>query len=247
MSVITLGENKADAPQLVWAHGWGQSAAAFVDLARTFERRNQSLVLDLPGFGDSGLPPEHWGTAEYAEAIGAWLCGLAPRRRVWIGHSYGCRVGVQIAARYPNALAGMVLVAAAGLPRRRTALQWLRLRARIYAFKLAKSFTPDGPALERLRSRFGSADSRNAGPLRSVLVRAVNENLSAAAAKVRCPTVLIYGQDDDETPPEIGHRYQRLIPGAELQVLKGFDHHTILTAGRHQVGNEIRRLLGALA
>ena len=245
MALCRLGPDDASVA-LVWAHGWGQSGAAFMELARAFQTRAQSMVLDLPGFGASGLPPEGWGTENYADAIADWLATLPPGRRVWIGHSFGCRVGLQVAARHPTLLDGMVLVAAAGLPPHRGIARKVALRSRIYAYKVARMFVPEGPARDHLRARFGSVDARNAGPLRKVLVRAVNENLSNVAARVRCPTVLIYGDGDQDTPPEIGERLHRLISGSQLRILNGYDHHTILTNGRYQVAGEIQRLLKGL-
>lgn len=243
MAVTRLGPDDGTGPELIWVHGWGQSGAAFMELARAFARNASSAVLDLPGFGNSPMPPTDWGTADYADAIAGWIASLPPRKRVWIAHSYGCRVGIQLAARHPGLLAGMVLIAAAGLPRHRTLIQTVRLKARIYAFKLAKRLTPAGER-ERLYAKAGSADARSAGALRPIFVRAVNENLTLEAAKVACPTLLIYGRDDDDTPPEIGARLNGLIAGSELLVLNGFDHHTILTAGMHQLVSEISRFRG---
>ena len=54
----------------------------------------------------------------------------------------------------------------------------------------------------------------------------VSEDLSDAAAKVSCPTLLIYGRNDTETPLEIGERLQTLIPESELAVLDGYGHRT---------------------
>jgi pimeloyl-ACP methyl ester carboxylesterase len=51
--------------------------------------------------------------------------------------------------------------------------------------------------------------------------------------------LLVYADQDTETPPEIGARLNRIIPGSQLILLHGFDHHTILTAGRHQLVRHI--------
>jgi pimeloyl-ACP methyl ester carboxylesterase len=50
---------------------------------------------------------------------------------------------------------------------------------------------------------------------------------------------LIYGEQDRETPPEIGERLNALIPGSRLYLLRGFDHWTVLTEGRHQVTHRL--------
>ncbi len=223
--------------QLVWAHGWGQDRRAFAAMAQSLDARAASLMPDLPGFGQSPPPPEGWGTADYADAFAEWLAGV-PRaegaRRLWIGHSYGGRVGIQLAARHPEAVDGLFLIAAAGLQRRRGPLKRATMAARVWRFKLLKALARDEAARERLRARFGSADYRNAGPMRPVFLRAVREDLSETARAVRCPVALVYGEGDTETPPEFGRRYAELMPDARCHLLPGQDHYSVLGAGRHQ-------------
>jgi len=240
-AVLRLGDAAAPV-RLVWAHGWGQDHRAFLAVCQSFTSRGECLLLDLPGFGGAAQPPLHWGTADYADAAAAWLASLPPKPTYWIGHSYGCRVGIQLAARHPRAVSGLLLVAAAGLPRRRTLHQKLRHSLRAMLFKGLKAMVPEGPLRERLRRRFGSSDYAKAGELRPILVRAVTENLSEQARAVTCPVQLVYGALDDDTPPEIGERFRDAIPGARLTVLPGLDHHTIMDQGRHQIA----RLLDAL-
>ncbi|HVC55940.1 MAG TPA: alpha/beta fold hydrolase [Stellaceae bacterium] len=236
-------DSPRDAPLLIWAHGWGQTHRALLPLAQAMRRAAPSVLLDLPGFGASPLPPAAWSTADYADAVAEWLGGLPPARRIWIAHSFGGRVGLQLAARHPELLQGLILIAAAGLPPRRSPGQRARIAARRWAFRLMRRLTPEGPARDRLRERFGSADYRQAGALRPILVKAVNEDLTSVARAVRCPTLLIYGDQDRETPPELGLRLNALIPRSRLVMLRGFDHWTVLTEGSHQIVQRLGEFL----
>jgi len=229
--------------ELIWAHGWGQTHEAMLPLAQAMRHAARSILVDLPGFGASPLPPAPWSTADYADAMAEWLVGLPPARRIWIAHSFGCRVGLQLAARHAESLAGLFLIAAAGLPPRRTPWARARMMGRRWAFRLARHFTPEGPARDRLRSRFGSADYRAAGPLRPILVKAVGEDLTAVARAVPLPAVLVYGDRDRETPPEMGMRLNNLMPQSRLYVLRGFDHWSLLTDGRHLIIHRLGELL----
>lgn len=242
-AVTELGVPQADSLYLIWGHGWGQSAAAFQPLSEILKPFYASSLIDFPGFGRSAPPPETWGTADYADAVAEWLRGLEPAKFVWIGHSFGGRVGIQLAARHPELLNGLVLIAAAGLQRNRSLLEQMQKNTRVAAFNIAKRFVREGPRLDRLRQRFGSADYRQAGAMRPILLRVVREDLTAEAKRVNCPTLLIYGTRDTETPPEIGQRLHKLIPQSELVLLDGFTHLSILTDGRHQVAMKIRRFL----
>jgi pimeloyl-ACP methyl ester carboxylesterase len=230
------GDSARAAPQLFWAHGWGQSHRDLLPLADAVQRHGGTLLFDLPGFGASPPPPAAWSTADYADAVAEILAAASTRPRAWIGHSFGCRVGLQLAARHPDLVDALFLIAAPGLPPRRMLRRRLQLAAQRWAFRIARASTPEGPARDRLRDRFGSADYRAAGPqMRPVLVKAVNEDLSAAAGAVRCPVFLVYGDKDSETPPDIGERLKRLMPQSRLVVLRGFGHLDIATDGRHQL------------
>jgi pimeloyl-ACP methyl ester carboxylesterase len=248
ISVFDFGHPAANgAPLLVWAHGWGHTHRNMIPLAEAAPRAARSILLDLPGFGASPPPPGPWGTEDYADAVADWLAKLPAERRVWIGHSFGCRVGLQLAARHPGLVHGLLLIAAAGLPRTRSLPERVRLSARRWAFRLARRLTQEGPQRDRLRARFGSADYARAGPMRPIMVKAVNEDLTEIARAVRVPTVLVYGDRDSETPPEIGARLNRLIPQSRLIVLRGFDHWSVLTDGRHQIVQRLSEFVEQVA
>lgn len=240
MAVFRLdGDSAADGPLLVWAHGWGHSHVNLLPLAEAMRPSCASVLIDFPGFGASPSPPGTWGTADYADAAADWLATLPPGRRLWIAHSFGCRVGLQLAARHPDVVDGLFLIAAAGLQPRRSMKARLRLAARRWGFRVMRSIVPEGPRRERLRRHFGSADYTRAGLLRPILGKTVSEDLSEMARRVRCPTVLLYGERDRETPPEMGERLNALIPGSRLYLLRGFDHWNVLTEGRHQLTHRL--------
>jgi pimeloyl-ACP methyl ester carboxylesterase len=247
LAVFHIAGDSAGPVELVWAHGWGHTHRNLLPLAQAMRGTARSVLIDFPGFGASPLPPGPWSTADYADAVAEWLRGLAPVRRVWIGHSFGCRVGLQLAARHPDMLDGLFLIAAAGLPPQRSLSARIRVAARGWVFRLARQFTREGPARDRLRARFGSADYRAAGELRPILVKAVTEDLTAAARAVRCPAVLIVGDRDRETPPELAGRLHRMMPRSRLVVLRGFDHWNVLTDGRHQIVQRLGEFTEQLA
>jgi pimeloyl-ACP methyl ester carboxylesterase len=226
---------------VVWGHGWGMDRKAFRPLAETLATRAAHLLVDFPGFGQSSLPPPTWTTADYADAMAAWLSPLrAGKKLIWAGHSFGCRVGIQLAARHPDIADGLFLLAGAGLQRKRSLGQKIDHWSRVYTFKILKHLAPlVGYSVDKLRAKFGSTDYRNAGLLRQVFMNVIREDLTAQAKQITCPVQLVYGADDRETPPEIGERLRALIPRAALSVLPGQDHYTVLGEGRHIVARRM--------
>lgn len=228
--------------RFVWGHGWGQNRHAMADLAQSLTSLGSHVLLDFPGFGQSPKPEDAWTTAEYADLVARYLkANPHDGRTVWLGHSFGGRVGIQLASRHPELIDRLVLIAAAGLQRKRSFAAQAHITSRIYTFKALKRLAPIiGMDVEKLRSRFGSADYKNAGTMREILSNVVREDLSDVARHIACPTRLIYGEKDTETPPEIGERLAKLIANAQLSVLAGQDHYSLLAEGRHQVAKRIR-------
>ena len=229
-----------------WGHGWGQDHTAFLNIIEPLKSLADHHVIDFPGFGDSNLPPDDWGTVEYADHIAALVRKETDKLIIWVGHSFGCRVGLQLAARHPELVQGMVLIAGAGLKRKRPLLQSLYFKLRIAAYKILKTLIPFGLPKAWLMKKFGSADYNSAGPMRQIFVKVVNEDLSDVAAKVTCPVHLVYGENDTETPPEIGQRLSKLIPNATLTVLQNQDHYSVLLQGRHQVTRILKTFIESL-
>ncbi len=229
-----------DGAPVFWGHGWGQNSRAFLPLAQSLSATGQHWIVDFPGFGKSVIPDEPWGTEDYADRMAEFIKSQTDEKIIWVGHSFGCRVGLQLAARHPELISGLCLVAAAGLPRKCPLWHKLYYGARVYLFKGLKKLIPVGLSKEWLYKKFGSADYRNAGPLRQILVKVVNENLSAIAQDVSCPVTMIYGSDDTETPPDIGERLSRIIPNSKLILMDGFDHYSILTGAQHRLAHKIK-------
>lgn len=238
--------NAQAAPLLFWGHGWGQDHTAFMPLVQSLQAFGAHTALDFPGFGRSPRPDESWSTADYADAIAAHLKESGQAPIIWIGHSFGGRVGVQLASRHPELVKGLVLIAGAGLKRKRSPLKALYFKARIALYKFLKKLIPLGLSQEWLQSKFGSRDYKSAGAMRDIFQKVISEDLSPQAGQISAPTLLIYGEKDSETPPEFGQRYNRLITNSTLHILPGLDHYSVLASGRHQVANLLQGFINDL-
>ena len=230
-------------PTIIWGHGWGQSHVAFMALASSMERMGRHILVDFPGFGQSRAPVETWGTDEYSDAMARFIQNEVKGPVLWVGHSFGCRVGLRLAAKYPDLIDGLFLIAAAGIPRKRPPLKKLYMKARISLFKFMKKFVSMGLSERWLYKIFGSSDYRHAGAMRGVFVKVVNEDVTPILYKISCPVMLAYGTNDTETPLEMGERFHQLMRTSDLMRFEGLDHYTILTEGRHQVASALKRFM----
>lgn len=236
----TIGDSGAS---IIWLHGWGQDLTAFSRLAGLFSETAHNRLFDQPGFGKTPISIVGNGTRDYAEELAAILDGTG--RHIFVGHSFGVRVSIQLAAHHPDLVAGIVGIAGAGLQKKRSLAFRLRAKSLQTWGKTTRLIDRTfGTGLRaKFEQRFGSADYRNAGDMRPTLVKVVNEDLTDEASHVACPVCLIYGALDTETPPEFGARYQKLMKNAEFHTLEGYDHWDILTRGAYQCEAVIKRFL----
>jgi pimeloyl-ACP methyl ester carboxylesterase len=234
---------------LVFLHGWGLTRDSLRGIGILFQHTFRVHLIDLPGFGEAPLPPADWTTIDYADLVEHYLATLRPGTVFLVGHSFGGRVALRIAARRQAYLGGVALLAVPGLPAR----GWSRARVRRTGVRLLRRvltalrpITGGGP-LDWHTARYGSRDYLAAGPLRGVLVRSVNEDLTESARQSACPFLLVYGTDDTETPPWLGFAYRDLMPTrATLDLLPHKDHHLYGGTGAHLCAYKIREWLDTL-
>jgi pimeloyl-ACP methyl ester carboxylesterase len=213
-------------PAVLVLHGWGASIEAVGSIVSALEGACTVHAVDLPGFGQTGLPPRPWGVEDYSEWTRALLAVLDLPRVSIVGHSHGGRIALHLAAHHPELIDRLVLVDAAGIRAPRT-LRWYR---RVAMAKLAKHVLnrlgPGGRALGcRLVGRTASADyAATAEVLRPTFNRLVSTDITPLLSQVRASTLLIWGEEDQDTPLRDGETMQRLIPDAGLVVFEGAGH-----------------------
>ena len=197
-------------PSVLALHGWQRSRADLADAVAG----TPALLVDLPGFGASPPPPAAWGSRDYAELLAPVLDDGEP----WtlVGHSFGGRVAVQLAALRPERVRALVLT---GVP----LLRGPSSGRSPAPYRLARALHRRGvlpeSLMERARQQYGSADYRAAtGVLRDTLVRLVNEDYRDLLPQVTAPVDLVWGAKDTAAPLEMAQRAQALFPRAELHV-----------------------------
>ena len=228
----------------LWVHGWGSNHQFLLNLSESLGNLGTHYVVDIPGFGQSPKPKEDWDLRQYAEFFTQFIDEIKQGKLIWVGHSYGCRVGVKLAGNFENKIDQMVLIAAAGLPQKRSIFEKIKIFIKVRTFKIMKMFVFDEKKLEELRSKHGSSDYKNAGDMRNIFMKTVPENLSEDAKNISCPVALYYGEHDGATKPDMGRRYNQLIPNSSFEMFKGLDHFSIASKGQHQIAQRIKKFIG---
>ena len=218
VNYIQYGEGKKN---IVLLHGWGQNIEMMDPIGKRLDKYATITIIDLPGHGKSSEPNEAITIYDYCEIVKELLTKLKIDKPILIGHSFGGRVSIVYASKYD--VEKLVLLGAPCIRKEK------KTSAKVKVLKGLKKV----PGLNKLegfaKKHIGSRDYKNASKvMREVLVNVVNEDLSTCAEKIKCPTLLIWGDLDTEAPLEEAQELEKLMHDAGLVVYEGGTHYTYL-------------------
>jgi pimeloyl-ACP methyl ester carboxylesterase len=196
---------------MIMLHGLAVSHRYLMPLAAGLAGHHPVHVVDLPGFGLSDDPGTVLDVPEHADHVAAWLAAAGMPSAVVVGNSFGCQVAVELAVRYPDRVAGLVLIGPTMDPSARTAprqiLRWLW----------------DTALEDPLQLPILAQDVRDAGPRRvaGTLAHALEDAIEHKLPRVRVPTLVTRGSREPIVPMAWATTATRLLPTAELAVVPG--------------------------
>lgn len=215
---------------VILMHGWGCDHTTLASIEQLLTGSFTVYNVDFPGFGDSTEPPVEWSMEQYTAIIEQMVKAERISRPIMMGHSFGGRVGIVYASR--NDVDKLVLIDAAGVKPRRS----LKYYFKVYSYKAYRRLLPllvgrnrADKIIDNYRRRVGSSDYNNASPMmRRIMSRVVNEDLCHLMPMIKCPTLLVWGENDTATPLADARKMEHLIPDAGLVTFSGAGHYSFL-------------------
>ena len=117
---VVHGDDPDRAPGLdvVMVHGLGVSNRYPAPSSRRLARHHRVFAPDLPGVGRSSRTGQDLSMTQLADGLRDWMDVVGVGLAVVVGHSLGCQVVVQLAARHPDRVVAVVLACPAPDPSR---------------------------------------------------------------------------------------------------------------------------------
>ena len=239
----------SDDMPVVMLHGGGPGASAWSNFGRNlpvFATRFRTLMLDLPGFGNSAKPPVVGNYFTFAaEALAGVLDQLGIGQVHLVGNSLGGGTAVRFALRFPGRAGRLVLMGPGGL-----SLNVFAPDPTEGVKRLAEFAAPPGPSREKMAA-FLQAMVHNQRLVTDELVEerylaastpeavAAMASLGASffdpahaeegllwreAQRLRNEVLLIWGREDRVNPLDGALVALKLIRRAQLHVFGGCGH-----------------------
>lgn len=224
--------DKGEGPTVLMLHGWGSRADLFCGIIDRFCDKFRFVAPDFPGCNKSDVMNSPWTVADYSDFVLKFIEKLSLDVDIFVGHSHGGRVILYMAGSKLIDPEKIILFGSAGVVGKKP----FKTRLKIKTFKFCKKIlcAPviknfSGNALNALQSKFGSADYAAANPvLRKTMVNVVNTDVCHLLPEIKASTLLIWGENDTDTPLENAKKIESLIRDCGLCTIKNAGHFSFL-------------------
>lgn len=199
---------------MILVHGSPGSSDDFDNLVPYLGEAFTTYAFSMPGFGESSMWVHDYGYAaaadRLAEAVGT--LGIGPA--TILGFSWGGGVAVQYAARYPDLVDTLILLAAVGVPDGFHTGSYAGELVRTLAVAPVLLFYPGSlaPGLIDFAERHGFWRGFLDGDTRAV---------ESVAGDISAPTLILHSEADTVVGPEAAWRHAELIADTRVEWYAG--------------------------
>jgi len=213
---------------VIFIHGAGASSNVWLRQLQAFEESFPVVAVDLPGHGgsDGGGYPR---LEDYGHDLLAFLDALGLNQAVWLGHSMGGAIVMELALCHPERVEKIILAGSgAQLKVPGEVLFALRRDSREVMRVISRyAYSPNFPAYHLNLTETEMANYRP-----EVLVTDFSAcdafDISKHLSRIVQPTLILCGREDRFTPLELSEHLRSGIPHSRLEVIEGAGHMAMI-------------------
>ena len=224
--------NSTEEETLVLLHGIGASAERWSKVIPFFHEHFRTIVPDIIGFGHSDKPTVEYNIPYFVRFLKDFLNRVGVKSACIAGSSFGGLVAAEFAVNNSNMINKLILVSPAGTMKTSTKTLEEYILASLYpthdnvwrAFN-NMAFDPRTVTEETILEFIDRMKLPNAkyAFMSTMLAIRNTTDLASRLSKVKSPTIIIWGQNDEMIPVKYSEDY-RNIPNSNVKVIPRCGH-----------------------
>jgi pimeloyl-ACP methyl ester carboxylesterase len=216
-------------PAVLILHGWGGSSDSWEKIQKSLSLNGyQVFCPDLPGFGKSQIPSVPWSLQDYLEFSLTFAGKINLNNFILLGHSFGGRIAIKIAAEHPSFVKKLILLDPAGIkikPSLKTRLILLAAFLGDIIFSLKPLVKLKDLARNVFYFFLKKRDYVKAGEImRETMKNILSSDLSSLLCFIKAETLIIWGEKDKIVPVKYSAVFKKNISGSSLEIIPKSGH-----------------------
>ena len=202
---------------IIILHGLMGGLSNFTGVMDFFPSRGYKVViLDLPLYTMSLLKTS---VANFAKYLKEFIDYKGYREVIVLGNSLGGHIALLTTKLYPEVVKALVITGSSGLYENAMGESYPKRGDYQYIKKKAENvfYDPQVATKEIVDDVFATVNDRSK-LIRTLAIAksAIRHNMSKDLPKMFTPTCIIWGRNDNVTPPEVAEDFDRLLPDSDL-------------------------------
>lgn len=209
---------------LVLLHGLFGALSNFEGLIEYFRQHNKVVVPILPLFELDILHSTVGGLAKF---VHKFLESRDLKNVHLLGNSLGGHVALVHVLKHPERIKSLILTGSSGLFEngmgdsypKRSDYEYIKSKTEV------TFYDPKTATKELVDEVYGIVNNRiKAIKIISLAKSAIRNNLGEELNQIKVPTLLVWGNNDNITPPFVAREFNKLIPNSELHFIDKCGH-----------------------
>ncbi|MEO0469628.1 MAG: alpha/beta hydrolase [Bacteroidota bacterium] len=211
-------------PTILILHGLFGALSNFSSVLSRFSDRYRVIIPIMPLYEKNQIDPTIDGLTSF---IADFVAFKKLEQITLLGNSLGGHIGLVYALRYPAKVRSLVLTGSSGLFESGMGNGFPRRGSYDYVKeRVAFTFFSPRMATKNLVDEVFEIVNDNFKTLRVLKIArsAQRHNMREDIVNIKVPTLLIWGLNDNITPPRVAHEFDRLMPRTELHFIDQCGH-----------------------
>src|SRR5690606_17668957 len=214
---------------IVILHGLMGGLSNFTGVMDFFPKKGYKVViLDLPLYTLSLLKTS---VANFAKYLKEFIEYKGYEEVILLGNSLGGHIALLTTKLYPEVVKALVITGSSGLYENAMGESYPKRGDYQYIRKKAENvfYDPKVATKEIVDDVFATVNDRSK-LIRTLAIAksAIRHNMSKDLPKMFTPTCIIWGRNDNVTPPEVAEDFDRLLPDSDLYWINHCGHAAMM-------------------